>query len=748
MIKLAKFLKPHILPLILCVGLLFGQAMCDLSLPNLMSDIVNVGIQQSGIEETVPKAMSEKGLQLMKTFMTAEQKQLAEENYRLVTAGSQEAEDLKATYPLAGTENVYLLEAKDEGALAALDAAFGESTMTFVSFMKQMAEEQGSDVQGQTDDASMTESLENVDFDELYAMLPMLQQMPEAAFDEARESAKSLDDSLLSQMGTVMTRLFYTELGVNVGNIQSNYILRTGIYMLLLTLAGALATVLVSLLATRIAAGVARALRSAVFRKVENFANAEFDQFSTASLITRTTNDVTQVQMLLIMGIRMICYAPIMGVGGIVMAVGKSTSMTWIIALGVVILIGIMLAVFFVAMPKFKLVQKLVDKLNLVTRENLSGMMVIRAFGTQKFEEKRFEKANRELTDNHLFVNRVMVFMMPAMMFMMNVISLIIVWVGGHQIEQATMQVGDMMAFMQYAMQIIMAFLMISMMFIMVPRAAVSGDRIAEVLATEPSIRDPKEPKTLGRRARGEIEFRDVSFRYGNAEDDVLQDISFTAKPGQTTAFIGSTGSGKSTLINLIPRFYDVTGGKILLDGVDIRDLSQHELRENIGFVPQKGVLFSGDINSNLRYGKHEATDEELKLAADIAQATEFIENTPDRMETEISQGGTNVSGGQKQRLSIARALVKQAPVYIFDDSFSALDFKTDAALRRALKKYTGDSTVLIVAQRVSTIMNAEQIIVLDDGKIVGKGTHKELLKTCETYREIAESQLSKEELQ
>lgn len=738
--KLAKYLKPYMFALLLSIIMLFGQAMCDLNLPNLMSRIVTVGIQQGGIEETAPKALSENGFTLIKTFMSAQDKAQADAAYERIEAGSVAAKDYIGSYPLLETENIYVLRNGSE----AIGQSFGKSTMTFINFIKEMAQKQET-----SSNASLsTENLKNVDFSELYAMLPTLQKMPETAFDSARESAESTDSSMLSQMSVMMVKQFYKELGMDTGAIQTRYVLWIGAQMLLLTLLGAIATILVGYLSARISAGVAKRLRGDVFRKVESFSNNEFDQFSTASLITRTTNDVTQVQMLLMMGIRMICYAPILGIGGVIMALRKSISMSWIIAVGILVMICLILVVFKVALPKFKIIQKLVDKLNLVIREGLSGMMVIRAFGTQKFEEDRFEKANRNLTDTNLFVNRVMVFMMPAMMFIMNAITLMIVWVGGHQIEQSILQVGDMMAFMQYAMQIIMSFLMISMMFIMVPRAAVSADRVAEVLETQSTINDSKTPKTISGKMHGKLEFKNVYFRYLNAESDVLENISFTAKPGETTAFIGSTGSGKSTLINLIPRFYDVTGGEILLDGINIKDLSQHQLRENVGYIPQKGILFSGDIASNLRYGSPNATDEEIALAADIAQATDFIQSTTDGMHNDISQGGANVSGGQKQRLSIARALVKHAPVYIFDDSFSALDFKTDAALRKALKKHTGDSTVLIVAQRVSTIMNAEQIIVLDEGKIVGIGTHKELLQSCDTYKEIASSQLSKEELQ
>jgi ATP-binding cassette subfamily B protein len=492
---------------------------------------------------------------------------------------------------------------------------------------------------------------------------------------------------------------------------------------------------------------MARNLRRDVFTKVSDFSNAEYDKFSVSSLITRSTNDITQLQMLVIFLIRLVIYAPILAIGGIIKAVSTDASMWWTIALAVLVLIGLIVSIFSLALPKFRIIQKLVDRLNLVTRENLSGMMVIRAFNTQAFEEKRFDQANRELTDTNLFVNRVMVFMMPAMMLIMNGVTLLIIWVGAHQVAAAQMQVGNMIAFMQYAIQIVMAFLFMSFIFIILPRASVSADRIADVLDVVPSIEDPKQPKQFKEPFDATIEFQHVSFRYPDAEEDVLHDITFTARPGQTTAFIGSTGSGKSTLINLIPRFYDVTDGAIVIDGVDIRDVTQHDLRAKIGYIPQKGNLFSGTIESNLRYADENASEEIMRMATDVAQATSFISEKPEGLATEVSQGGTNVSGGQRQRLSIARALVKQPPIYIFDDSFSALDFKTDVALRRALKEYTGSSTLLIVAQRISTIKTAEQIIVLDEGKIVGIGTHEELMEDCETYREIALSQLSIEEL-
>nr|WP_302600182.1 ABC transporter ATP-binding protein [uncultured Cellulosilyticum sp.] len=533
--------------------------------------------------------------------------------------------------------------------------------------------------------------------------------------------------------------------GISVGD--TTYIIKTGGMMLLISLGSAVCAIVVGLFASRIAAKVAMALRRDVFEKVESFSSVEFDKFQSASLITRTTNDITQVQTVLIMMLRMVFYAPIMGVGGIFKALSKNVSMSWIIALAVIILIGIIAVIFSLALPRFKRVQKLIDKLNLVTRENLSGMLVIRAFNTQGFEEARFDETNKTLTGVNLFVNRLMSFLMPAMMLIMNLTTVLIVWIGAKEVGNLNMQVGDMMAFIQYAMQIIMSFLMISMMFIMIPRASVSGDRVAEVLETEVAIRDPKEEKKFNNKVEGIVEFKNVEFSYPGAEDAVLHDISFTAKPGETTAFIGSTGSGKSTLINLIPRFYDVTKGAITIDGIDVRDISQHNLHEQIGYVPQKAVLFSGDIESNLKYGRKEATDLEIEEVIEIAQSKEFILAKPEGIKAPIAQGGSNVSGGQKQRLSIGRALAKKAPICILDDSFSALDFKTDAALRKALKEKMADTTMLVVAQRISSIMHAEQIIVLDGGRIVGKGTHHELLQNCSVYKEIALSQLSREEL-
>ncbi|MCL2084771.1 MAG: ABC transporter ATP-binding protein/permease [Oscillospiraceae bacterium] len=714
MLKLKGYMKPFAAMLLAAVVLLFAQAMCDLNLPNLLSDIVNVGIQQNGIERAAPGQISAGGMALITKFMTGEQKRLTYESYTAAHDGG------------------YILNADTE----ALDSAFGSAAYALMNTLREMEDSRH----------GMSGQQAELDMSRMHQLLPMLEMIPQSVVDGAIEQAARMDGLMLNQVGIAFANGFLTEAGVDVRSMQTAYIIRVGLNMLLLALLGGAATITVSLISSRVAAGVARDLRADIFEKVESFSNAEFDRFSTASLITRSTNDVTQIQMLLMFGIRMVCYAPIMAVGGIIMAVGKSAAMSWIIAVAVLAILCVILIVFVVALPKFKLIQKLTDKLNLVSRENLTGMMVIRALGTREHEKRRFDGVNREVTDVNRFVNRVMVTMMPFMMLLMNGVCVLIVWVGAGRIDAAAMQVGDLMAYIQYAMQVIMSFLMIAMMFIFLPRAAVSADRIAEVLETEAGISDPGAPRGFDPKQRGRVEFKNVSFRYGGAEDDALHDITFTAAPGGTTAIIGPTGAGKSTLVNLIMRFYDVTGGELLVGGADVREVRQKDLRERIGYVPQKGVLMTGTVASNLRYGNRAASDAEIAAAAGTAQAEEFISEMPEGFESLISQGGANVSGGQKQRLSIARALVRQPDVLIFDDSFSALDFKTDAALRRALKGH--GSTVIIVAQRVNTIMNADQIIVLEHGRIVGMGTHKRLLKTCPQYYEIASTQLSGEELE
>jgi len=745
MLRLLKYLKPYLLLIVLAIALLFVQANADLALPDYMSKIVNVGIQQGGVANAIPVAVRQAEMNKLTIFISTADKTRVLSDYTLVDKNSPDYPADVKLYPDIAQEPVYVLNKINSTETTWLNPLMGKSFLIVSGIQEVLADPAKASAMATSMGFDLSKLPAGVDIFSVLGQLPAAQLTQLSSMFDAKFAA--LGDSMIVQAAVTPVKAEYTALGMDTGKLSSNYIFHIGVLMLLVTLLSGTCTIIVGFLAARTAAGLARDLRRNVFNKVESFSATEFDKFSTASLITRSTNDITQIQMVVIMMMRMVFYAPIIGIGGVIRAIGKSANMWWIIALAVVVLLGLILTVFSIALPKFKIIQSLIDRLNLVTRENLSGMMVIRAFNMQGFEETRFDKANKDLTSNSLFINRVMVIMMPVMMMVMNGVTLLIIWVGAHQVAQSSMQVGDMIAFMQYAIQIVFAFLMLAMMFIILPRAAVSGDRIADVLETEPVIKDPQDPKHFEEPFKGTVEFRDVCFRYPGAEEDVLHNISFTAQPGQTTALIGTTGSGKSTIVSLIPRFYDVTEGVVYVDGTDIREVTQHELRDRIGYVPQKGTLFSGTIESNLLYGDENANDEELKLAADVAQATEFISTNPEGMQTEVAQGGMNVSGGQKQRLSIARALVKKAPIYIFDDSFSSLDFKTDAALRKALKEHTGASTMMIVTQRIATIKNAEQIIVLDEGKIVGKGSHEELMKDSEVYRGIALSQLSKEEL-
>ena len=736
MLKLKRYLKPYLGLLLVGVALLFGQAMLELTLPNYMSDIVNVGLQQGGITQAAPEVIDSDAMAMMQMFMSEEDKALVDAAYQPL-GEREDADKLKETCPNAGDEDLALAVDPENG----VNDAFNRAAYALVNMMEELAP---------ADSSTETEEQASGTLD-AGAMVQLTAMLQSGALDEqlneAIATAAVTPESMLEQTGVVLTKSFYTQLGADTDAIQTSYILKVGLRMAGLAILLTVCAISAGFCMARLGAGVGRDLRRDVFRKVSYFNNNEMDQFSGASLITRSTNDITQVQNFLSIGLRLMCFAPIMGIGGLIMGLSKCLNLAWVLALALIVMLGLIMTLFAVAMPRFKKMQSLIDRLNLVSREELSGLMVVRAFSNQPFMQNRFEKANKDLTGNTLFVNRAMATMMPFMMLVMNGLSLLIVWFGGKQIAASNLQVGDMMAFIQYAMQVIMSFLFISMMFIMVPRASVSAERINEVLTCESTVADPAQPTEMNHPVKGVVEFKDVSFRYEGADANVLEHVSFTARPGETVAFIGATGSGKSTLVNLIPRFYDATEGSITVDGVDVRQLRQKDLREAIGYVPQKGLLFSGTVATNLRYGRADASDELLKESADIAQATEFIQTLENGMDTAISQGGTNVSGGQRQRLSIARALVKQAPIYIFDDTFSALDFKTDAKLRAALKGYTEQSTVFIVAQRVSTIMHADQILVLDEGRVVGKGTHEELLKNCETYREIAESQLSKEEL-
>ena len=734
--KLFKFLKPYAAAVAAIICILVVQAYCDLSLPTYTSDIVNVGIQQGGIDEALPDTISKKDLNHLLLLVPSDRQKIVKNAYT----------ESVEKYDYNGTVMELKASVKeDKKKVDRLSEILGKPMLMAAGF------DSGSDMTKKIEEQMRTQmsGIPNVDKMDIYDMLEFMgAEGRNALIGQMDQQMDSMQDSIIAQAAAGYIKDAYTHIGIDTDQIETTYILHTGAKMLALAFLGMAASILVGLLASRVGAGVGRRLRENVFRKVVGFSNAEFDKFSTASLITRSTNDIQQIQLLLVMILRMVLYAPIMAIGGIWKVFHTNVGMSWIIGLAVAVIIVIVGFLFLVVMPKFKLIQNQVDKLNLVSREILTGLSVIRAFGTQKYEEERFDDANKALTKTNLFVNRAMTFMMPLMMFVMNSIAVLIVWVGGHSINDGAMQVGDMMAFIQYTMQIIMAFLMICMISVMLPRAAVSAGRVDEVLTSETMIHDPKNPSHIPEEGKGKIVFDHVSFRYPGAEEDVLHDISFTAEPGKTTAFIGSTGCGKSTLVNLIPRFYDVTDGKITIDGKDIRNVSQHELREKLGYVPQKAVLFSGDIASNILYGNPDGSEADMTEAARIAQATEFIEQKKKKYKSTISQGGSNVSGGQKQRLSIARAIAKHPDVYIFDDSFSALDYKTDATLRAKLKEKTSESTVMIVAQRISTILHADQIIVLDDGQIVGKGTHKELLKNCEAYYQIASSQLSEKELE
>lgn len=715
MLTILQNLKKSTLAILFVIILLFIQAYSDLSLPAYTSDIVNIGILQGGIDSPVPEVIRASQLNIILSLMDEDAKDDLLNHYTLLDENNfmqKEWKNYLDKYPLLGDENLYIWDGKDEEYIKGL---ITDPILLFVSMVYRPQ-------------ASMQE-------DEMMAgMMPLdqIEQMP---------------DTLKSQIITQFIKAEYEAIGVNVGGIQSKYIMSVGAKMIALALIAMVASILVTFVSSRIAARMGRDLRSNVFTKVLSFSNREMDRFSTASLITRSTNDIQQIQMSVIMIIRIVVYSPILALGGIFKILNTDSTMTWTLGVGVGAVLFVVLSLLIIAMPRFKLMQKLVDKVNLVLREILTGLQVIRAFSNEKYEDKRFDVVNTDLTKNSLFIGRIMTFLMPTLMLIMNLVSLLIIWVGADRINAGTMQAGDMMAFIQYTMQIIMSFLMLTMVSIILPRAAVSANRINEVLKEEPQIHDPKQAKSMDTHKKGFLEFRKVHFRYPNAEEDVLSDISFVAKPGEITAIIGSTGSGKSTLANLIPRFYDVTEGEILLNGMDIRNISQHDLRKRLGYVPQKGVLFTGTIESNIGFGVKDASSEIIEKAARIAQAEDFIKEKPDGYNESISQGGTNVSGGQKQRLSIARAIARDPEIYIFDDSFSALDYKTDSNLRKALRQELSQSTVIIVAQRINTIMNAEQILVLDAGKIVGKGTHKELLKDCEVYKQIASSQLSKEEL-
>ena len=719
MLKLFRYLKKAYFPVLCIIALLVVQAICELSLPTYTSNIVNVGIQQGGIEDAVPEVMREETFQGLSAVMEQDDAEEMKDAYELYSKKQVQDSDYKSYKD----GRLYVRKNLSSDEREKLDTMMSKAMLTLSS---QMAQQMQANPQAS---ANLSKSQKE-----------MLREMQHMDIDE-------MPDSIISQAAITFVKSEYQAVGMDLDDVQTKYLLKTGGIMIGIAFFAMAAAVLVTLTSAKLAARLSRVLRDKIFKKVMDFTNSEFDRFSTASLVTRSTNDIQQIQMFMTMMFRIVVYAPLLGIGGIIKVLGTNVSMTWTIALGVAAIMCVIFILFKVAMPKFKSLQKLIDRLNLVTREILTGLSVIRAFSTEKHEEERFDTANKNLMKTNLFVNRAMTFMMPAMMLIMNGMTVLIVYAGAGNIDAGKMQVGDLMAFMQYAMQIIMAFLFISMVSIMMPRAQVAAERVNEVLDTDIMIKDPEEPKPFLPEKKGEVEFKEVYFCYPDADEAVLHNISFVAPAGKTTAFIGSTGSGKSTLINLIPRFFDVTRGSILVDGRDIREVKHEDLCDKIGYVPQKGVLFSGTIESNLKYGKEDATEEEVRRAARIAQATDFIEEKEEGYQSPIAQGGSNVSGGQKQRLSIARAVAKDPEIYIFDDSFSALDYKTDVALRAALQKETHGSTTLIVAQRISTILHADQIIVLDEGNIVGKGTHEQLLQTCPVYQQIAKSQLSEEDL-
>lgn len=734
-----KSLKKSWKMILLIILLLLGQAICDLSLPTYTSKIINIGVQQGGIEESVPKVIRESKMKEI-LLLSSNSKEIIK-NYTLISKKSKNYNDYLKDYSILKKENIYVL--KDNVNVDKFSKNFDKALL--VNTMLTTKGQEGKKIQEKIKN-NLPPMYQNYDILKILSLMPK-EQLNQFKSQIDKQFAK-FPDSIITQSATSAIKEEYQNVGLDTDKIQTNYILKSGAKMLSIALISMILTILVSLLASLVAAKSAKNLREKIFAKSVKFSKAEYKKFGVASLITRSTNDIQQVQMVTVMLLRIALYAPIIGIGGMLKVLNTNASMAWIIGLAVAIIMFIVVLMFSFVMPKFKKLQKLIDRLNQVTREILTGIPVIRAFSNQKYETEKFANVNKNLKKTNLFVSRTMSMMMPIMMFLMNSICILIVWKGSHGINDGVMQVGDMLAFIQYTMQIVMAFLMISMFSIMLPRAGVAANRIYEVLNTENSIKEKKNPSTFSKRIKGLVEFKNVSFKYPDGDENVLTDISFVSKPGTTTAFIGSTGSGKSTLINLIPRFYDVTSGEILIDGMNIKDVSFKDLHKKIGYVPQKGILFSGTIKSNIKYGNKEMSEEQMKKAASIAQATEFIEKKEKEYDDEIAQGGTNVSGGQKQRLSIARAVAIDPEIYIFDDSFSALDYKTDSALRKALNKEVKDSTVFIVAQRISTILKADQIIVLDEGKVVGIGTHKELLKKCDIYREIAESQLSKEELE